>query len=209
LDLLCIPGLSTRDIVTTTSGRGMGMEIVKRTIVDELGGELEVRSELGHGTTFTLRVPLTISIVDAFTFECAEQRFVVPVAMVDEVIEVDPASLAPVPANDDGSPTVDIISRRGMAVPLLQLAQVFKLGTRVGRAPKAIVVRRAGSPIAFGVDRMLGQQEVVIRPVNDVLVRAPGVSGATDLGDGRPTLVLDLVALSASLGASRPGGAAS
>ncbi|MEO6602645.1 MAG: chemotaxis protein CheW, partial [Polyangiaceae bacterium] len=209
LDLLCIPGLSTRDIVTTTSGRGMGMEIVKRTIVDELGGELEVASDFGQGTTFTLRVPLTISIVDAFSFECADQRFVVPVSMVDEVIEVDPGGLAPVPANDDGSPTVDIISRRGMAVPLVQLAQVFKLKSSQVRATKAIVVRRAGSPVAFGVDRMLGQQEVVIRPVNDVLVRAPGVSGATDLGDGRPTLVLDLVALSASLGATKASGVVS
>ena len=202
LDLLCIPGLSTRDIVTTTSGRGMGMEIVKRAVVDELGGELEVASELGHGTTFTLRVPLTISIVDAFSFECSAQRFVVPVAMVEEIIEVDVNGLAPVPANDDGSPRVDIISRRGVAVPMVQLSQVFHLKTPSKAASKAIIVRRAGAPIAFAVDRMLGQQEVVIRPVNDVLVRAPGVSGATDLGDGRPTLVLDLVALSASLGAS-------
>ncbi len=199
LDLLCIPGLSTREIVTTTSGRGMGMEIVKRTIVDELGGELSVHSQLGQGTTFTLRVPLTISIVDAFSFECGEQRFVVPVAMVDEIIEVDPNTLVQVPANDDGSPAVDIISRRGVALPMIQLAQVFRLKPGRKGGGKAIVVRRAGSPVAFAVDRMLGQQEVVIRPINDVLVRAPGVSGATDLGDGRPTLVLDLVALSASL----------
>ena len=187
--------------MTTTSGRGMGMEIVKRTIVDQLGGELEVHTELGQGTTFTLRVPLTISIVDAFSFECGEQRFVVPVAMVDEIVEVDPSALVHVPANDDGSPAVDIISRRGVAVPMIQLAQVFRLKTKRNRAGKAIVVRRAGSPVAFAVDRMLGQQEVVIRPINDFLVRAPGVSGATDLGDGRPTLVLDLVALSASLSA--------
>jgi two-component system chemotaxis sensor kinase CheA len=160
---------------------------------------LEVHSELGQGTTFTLRVPLTISIVDAFSFECGEQRFVVPVTMVDEIIEVDPNALVQVPANDDGSPAVDIISRRGMAVPLIQLAQVFRLKASRKPASKAIIVRRAGSPVAFAVDRMLGQQEVVIRPIDDFLVRAPGVSGATDLGDGRPTLVLDLVALSASL----------
>lgn len=205
LDLLCIPGLSTRDEVTTTSGRGMGMEIVKRTIVDELGGELEVHSQFGQGTTFTLRVPLTISIVDAFSFECGEQRFVVPVTMVDEIIEIDASEVVQVPANDDGSPELDIISRRGVALPMIQLARVFKLRPELQKAGgKAIVVRRAGAPMAFAVDRMLGQQEVVIRPLNDVLVRAPGVSGATDLGDGRPTLVLDLVALGASL--TRSGG---
>ena len=199
LDLLCIPGLSTRDIATTTSGRGMGMEIVKRVVVDELGGELELRTELGAGTTFTLRVPLTISIVDAFSFECGAQRFVVPVSVVDEIVEIDAATLVHVPANDDGTPAVDILSRRGMAVPLLRLAQVFDLPHATSSASKAIIVRRAGSPIAFAVDRMLGQQEVVVRPVKDSLVRAPGISGATDLGDGQPTLVLDLIALSASL----------
>jgi two-component system chemotaxis sensor kinase CheA len=202
LELLCRPGLSTREIVTTTSGRGMGMEIVRRVVVDELGGEIELATVLGKGTTFTLRVPLTISIVDAFSFECARQRFVVPVAMVDEIVEVDPAEVVRTPASNDRSLEVDVILRRGQAVPMLELARVFRMAGAEGGSRKAIVVRRAGAPVAFGVDRMLGQQEVVIRPVDDLLVRVPGVSGATDLGDGRPTLVLDLVQLSASLSAA-------
>jgi len=200
LELLCMPGLSTRDVATTTSGRGMGMEIVKRVVVDELGGELELASELGTGTTFTLRVPLTIAIVDAFAFECAGQRFVVPVSTVDEIVEVDRAEAVAVPTNADGRPNLDIILRRGHAVPVVRLASVFRMTHDPGAGQKAIIVRRAGLPIAFAVDRMLGQQEVVIRPMNDALVRVPGVSGATDLGDGRPTLVLDLVALGTSLG---------
>lgn len=203
LDLLCRPGLSTRDVVTTTSGRGIGMEIVKRVVVDELGGELELATVVGQGSTFTLRVPLTISIVDAFSFECAQQRFVVPVAMVDEIVEVDPAEVVRTPSNQDGSPEVSVILRRGQAIPLLELARVFRM-VADGRSRKAIVVRRAGAPVAFGVDRMLGQQEIVIRPVDDLLIRVPGVSGATDLGDGKPTLVLDLVQLSASLSARTP-----
>ena len=89
-----------------------------------------------------------------------------------------------------------------MAIPMITLSQVFRLKHAAERAGKAIVVRRAGAPVAFAVDRMLGQQEVVIRPVDDVLIRAPGISGATDLGDGQPTLVLDLVALSVSLSAA-------
>ena len=124
-----------------------------------------------------------------------------PVSMVDEIIEVDSSNVVRVPPNDGGGPSVDIISRRGVAVPMVTLAQVFRLPTGKTNS-KAIVVRRAGMPMAFAVERMLGQQEIVIRPINDALVRAPGISGATDLGDGRSTLVLDLVALSASLGAS-------
>lgn len=202
LALLCTPGLSTRDIVTTTSGRGMGMDIVKRVVVDELGGDLELSTVLGKGSAFTLRVPLTISIVDAFSFECAEQRFVVPVAMVDEIVDVNPAEVACAPSNQDGSPEVELILRRGQVVPLLKLARVFRMAGAEAASRKAIVVRRAGSPVAFGVDRMLGQQEIVIRPVDDLLLRAPGISGATDLGDGQPTLVLDLVALSGHLSAT-------
>jgi two-component system, chemotaxis family, sensor kinase CheA len=199
LELLCIPGLSTRDVATTTSGRGMGMEIVKRVVIDELGGEIELRTEFAVGTTFMLRVPLTLSIVDAFAFECAGQRFVVPVAMVEEIVEVDRAALVGVPGKADGGPGVSLLLRRGSAVPVVGLADVFRVKTGDSGATKAIIVRRAGAPIAFAVDRMLGQQEVVIRPMSDVLIRTPGVSGATDLGDGQPTLVLDLVALSSTL----------
>ncbi|HWA77166.1 MAG TPA: chemotaxis protein CheW [Polyangiaceae bacterium] len=201
LELLCRPGLSTREIVTTTSGRGVGMEIVKRVVVDELGGELELSTVLGRGTTFRLRVPLTISIVEAFSFECAQQRFVVPVAMVDEIVEVNPSEVVRTPGSADGAPEVDVILRRGQAVPMLKLARVFRMAGGEIEAPKAIVVKRAGAPVAFGVDRMLSQQEIVIRPVDDVLLRVPGIAGATDLGDGKPTLVLDLVALSGSVAA--------
>jgi two-component system chemotaxis sensor kinase CheA len=199
LELLCKPGLSTREVITTTSGRGLGMEIVKRVVVDELGGELELATVLGRGTTFTLRVPLTISIVEAFSFECAQQRFVVPVAMVDEIVEVNPSELVRTPGSADGAPEVDVILRRGQAVPMLKLARVFRMAGDDIHAPKAIVVKRGGASVAFGVDRMLSQQEIVIRPVDDVLLRVPGIAGATDLGDGKPTLVLDLIALSGSV----------
>ncbi len=201
LDLLCIPGLSTRSTVTTTSGRGMGMEIVKRIVIDDLGGELELVSTFGVGTRFLLRVPLTISIVDAFSFECEGQRFVVPVSTVEEIVEIDAAlvSYSPMPRGDQ--PRVGIIARRGKAIPLLMLSELFQLGPPRSVTAKAIVVRRAGQPLAFGVDRMLGQQEVVIRPIDDALIRSPGVTGATDLGDGKPTLVLDLSQIGAAYAA--------
>src|SRR5205085_8866965 len=92
LELLCRPGLSTRDEVSTLSGRGMGLDIIRRVAVEQLGGELTVSSVRGVGTTFTMTVPLTVSIVDAFAFECAGERFVVPVAIVDEIVEIDEGS---------------------------------------------------------------------------------------------------------------------
>ncbi|HYO94238.1 MAG TPA: chemotaxis protein CheW [Polyangiaceae bacterium] len=199
LDLLCRPGLSTREVATLTSGRGMGMEIVKRICVDQLGGDLSLRTELGLGSTFTLQVPISISIVNTFAFQCADQRFVVPVAMVEEILEVDWRKVTQTPDPRNAVVRAGMLERRGEVVPLFSLAELFRLPGPAAASAKALLVRRSGEALAFGVDRMLGQQEVVVRPLEDQLVMAPGIAGATDLGDGRPTLVLDLVALSASL----------
>ncbi len=200
LDLLCRPGLSTRDEVTTTSGRGMGMDIVKRIVVDQLGGEILLSSQPGLGAAFSLRVPLTIAIVDAFTILCGAERFVVPVSLVEEIVEIDLARIVSAPVTLPGGATqIGMFERRGEAVPLVDLASLLRI-PRAGleSAKKGLIVRRAGEPIAFVLDRVLGQQETVVRPLVDPLVNVPGVSGSTDLGDGRPTLVLDLVALAAA-----------
>ncbi|UJR80058.1 chemotaxis protein CheA [Sandaracinus amylolyticus] len=195
LQLLCRPGLSTRDQVSTTSGRGIGMDVVRRIVVEELGGDLSMTTTPGRGTTIVARVPLTLSIVDVLTFECGSQRFVVPMASIDEIIEIDPTQVSAPPRTGAGS-TIALIQRRGEAVPLVRLDRTLGLASADPERPKALVVRRDGDAIAFAIDRTLGQQEVVVRPLEDPLLRVPGVTGATDLGDGRPTLVVDLVALS-------------
>ncbi|MCY1018958.1 chemotaxis protein CheA [Pyxidicoccus sp. MSG2] len=201
LDVLCRPGFSTRDAATSTSGRGMGMDIVRRITVDQLGGELRLETRPGQGTTFRMRVPLTITLLDAFVFECAGLRYAVAVGSVEELIDVDAARLTR-PAGASG---VVLVERRGSAVPLLSLERLLERGSpdgqRGGVGAKALIVRQRGEPVAFAVDRLLGQQEIVLRPLEDPLVRVPGVAGATDLGDGQPTLVLDL----AALGAARSG----
>lgn len=200
LDALCRPGLSTRDEATTTSGRGMGMDIVRRIVVDGLGGELSMTTEPGAGTTFTLRVPLTISILDAFTTERCGHRFVVPVSMVEEILEIDPARIRFGPARSDDADRAGILERRGETIPLVDLATALSLPRALGTPRLALLVRRAGEPTAYGVDRVIGQQEAVVRPLVDPLVQTAGVAGATDLGDGKPVLVIDLVALGATLG---------
>jgi len=201
LELICRSGLSTRDVATTTSGRGMGMEIVKRIVNEQLGGELTLHTELGQGTTFKLMVPLSISVIDAFSFVCGGQRFVTPVVTVDEIIEIDPREVVD-GISLPGQRPVKLVRRRGLAVPLLSLAQLFAMPAASSEG-KALVVRRGDDTVAFAIERMLGQQEVVVRPLNDSLIKVPGVSGATDLGDGQPTLVLDLLALGASVSSAR------
>lgn len=195
LELITQPGFSTLDQATSSSGRGMGMDIVKKIAVETLGGKLTLETTPQVGTTFTLRVPLSISIVDSFSFACGGQTFVVPVGMIEEIIDLDgiPAIATPAPT---ASLAVRLIERRGQPMPLLPLARLFALDADSLPAAKALVVRRSGEPFAFSIDRMCGQQEVVVRPLEDPLVQVPGISGSTDLGDGRPTLVLDLLRLS-------------
>lgn len=199
LELITLPGFSTVDRATSSSGRGMGMDIVKRIAVNTLGGSLTLRTSLRQGSVFALRIPLSISIVDAFAFACGEQAFVVPVATVDEIIEVSAASVVTPPAaagnTSSRSASLKLVERRGRAMPLISLGGLFAIAARPFGEQKALVVRQIDNAVAFAVDRMLGQQEVVVRPIDDPLVKVAGVAGSTDLGDGKPTLVLDLVGL--------------
>ncbi len=199
LDALCQPGLTTRDKATTTSGRGMGMDIVKKITVDQLGGDLMMTTAAGVGTKFMLKIPLTIAIVDAFTLETKTQRFVVPLSMIEEIVEVDPARLNTAPGTAlAGSVQVVLLSRGREVMPLVELDEILAIGDRGTHSRLAVVVRRRGEATAFGLDRVIGQVEAVVRALVDPLVVIPGISGATDLGDGRPTLVLDLLTLAAA-----------
>jgi two-component system chemotaxis sensor kinase CheA len=172
------------------------MDIVRRIATADLGGELALWTEPGEGTAFTLRVPLTIAVVEVLSFVCGAQTFVVPVSSVDEIFELcSDQDIAP-PAPAGARAPVRLAERRGQAIPLRSLGALLAIDAGAA-ARKAIVIRRHGAAVGFTVDRMVGRHEVVVRPVDDALVKVPGVAGSTDLGDGRPTLVLDLGALDA------------
>jgi two-component system chemotaxis sensor kinase CheA len=202
LDLITLPGLSTLASATNNSGRGMGMDIVRRIAREVLGGELALRTAPGAGSTFTMRLPLSISIVDSFSFLSGGQSFVVPVSIVDEIIDLEPANIVqpPAPSHERGPKRGEartrLLERRGEAIPLFTLASVLSLGQRSDARGKAFIVRLHEQSFAFAIDRVLGQQEIVLRPIEDPLVKVAGVAGTTDLGDGKPTLVLDLIGLS-------------
>lgn len=198
LSQITIPGLSTRENVTTTSGRGMGMDIVKKTI-ELLGGVFSLKTTKDVGTTFTLKVPVSITIIDVFSFTSNGQTFVAPVAMVEEIIEINPNQMINSPVLKTG-PKPRLIQHRGEAVPFFALDTLLnKMPDSANLPKKAFIVQRGDSTLAFGVDKLLGQQEVVVRPLDDKLFRISGMSGATDLGDGLPTLVLDLATLGADM----------
>jgi two-component system chemotaxis sensor kinase CheA len=185
--------LSTKDVVSRTSGRGVGMDVVQR-IATELGGELAIASVLGEGTTFTLTVPLTIALIDGLAFQCGKQTFVAPVAAIEEIVELGDTVA---PAAPQATHAATLIERRGRAISVVSLGKVLALA---GSEPtKVLLVRRGSDLMGFSVDRTIGRYEVVVRPLVDPLARAPGISGATDLGDGRPTLVLDLNELGTNL----------
>jgi two-component system chemotaxis sensor kinase CheA len=184
LAVLTSAGFSTRDVATTTSGRGLGMDIVRRIAVGDLGGEISMTTHPAVGTAFMLRVPVTIAVMDVLSFQCGPQAFVVPALVVEEIIEVLPNAGATMSS-------CSLVARRDPAIPLVSLGAILAIDSGA-RARKALVVRRNGAAIAFAVDRVIGRQEVVIRAIDDPLVNVPGIAGATDLGDGHPTLVLDL-----------------
>jgi two-component system chemotaxis sensor kinase CheA len=203
LALIMRPGLSTQDVVSNRSGRGMGMDIVRRITVDTLGGELRLRTTHNVGTTFTLRIPLSISILDSLSLTCSAQTFVVPLASVEEIVELSPARIVLPPSPSRASVQVSMLRQRDAEIPMVSLSALF--GLAEATPTSAIVVRRDDRRFAFAVDKMLTQQEAVIRPLEDPLVRVPGVSGTTDLGNGQPTLVLDLLSLANGLAARLQG----
>lgn len=187
LDVLCAPGFSTRDQADRASGRGMGMSSVQNTVL-ELGGSLSLDTQAGHGTRFTIQLPLTLMIVDALIVAVGEQTFAIPLPTVREVIQVESTAVTAFENNE-------ILSYRGGVLLLLRLARLFGLTEQFRRAPNALVVGNGSHPVGIVVDSILGQQEIVVRALSDPLVQAPGLAGATELGDGRVVLILDAAGL--------------
>lgn len=187
LDLICSPGFSTRDEADRESGRGVGMDVVKKA-VEELGGQLSLTTKLGTGTTFTIELPLTLAIAEALIVSVNGQRFAVPQSAVREVMEVESAATKVLENNE-------IISYRGRVLPLLRLARVFEIPYQRESNFHVLVIGDETNSVGLAVDRILGQREIVVRAIKDPLAQTKGISGATELGDQRVVLILDTGAL--------------
>jgi two-component system chemotaxis sensor kinase CheA len=196
LELICAPGFSTRTDSDRASGRGVGMAVVKTT-VEDLNGRMSLQTTRGEGTRFVIELPLTLAIIDALIAHVGDRTFAVPQAVVREVVELDPAALRRLERNE-------VAPFRGGTLPVLRLSDVFAVAARPGRALHAFVIGAGADAVAVAVDRISSQREIVVRSLDDALIRVPGVAGATDLGDGRAVLILDLPALARQRAAS-PG----
>jgi two-component system chemotaxis sensor kinase CheA len=183
LDLICSPGFSTRQAADRAAGRGVGMGVVRNT-VQGLGGTLGLASEAGHGTRFTIQLPITLAIADALIVTVGNQRFAVPQSAVREVIEVEPDKVKTFQRNE-------VMAYRGGVLPIIRLARLFGLTEEYGRAFHAFVIGSGTSAAGIAVDRILGQREIVVRAISDPLIQVRGIAGATELGDGRVVLILD------------------
>jgi two-component system chemotaxis sensor kinase CheA len=187
LDIICASGFSTRDEVDRASGRGVGMAVVRGT-VEDLGGTLDLETQQGAGTTFRITLPLTLAITDAIIAHVGDQTFAVPQSAVREVLEVDATVLRVLERNE-------LMVHRGGTLPVLRLARLLSLPATTRPRFHAIVVGVGPAAVALLVDRISGQREIVVKTITDPLIRVDGVSGATELGDGKLVLILDVAAL--------------
>lgn len=188
LSTLFTPAFTTSDTVTETSGRGVGLDVV-RDAVEELGGSVEVRSVRGEGTAFVLTLPVTLGVLRCLVARVGDERYAVPVPGVVESLSLRDAEVH----NLAGAP---VVLRHGVSVPLLDLGVALGLTRAAGEAPRAALVVRhasgAGGQIAWAVDRLEGESELVVKDLGSFLGRVPFVAGATIDGDGSVVCLLDL-----------------
>jgi two-component system, chemotaxis family, sensor kinase CheA len=200
------PGLSTAETITEISGRGVGMDIVKSRI-ENLSGTVDVRSAVGHGTTFTIRLPLTLAIMSSLLVRIYEEVYAIPLDHIDEIVEVRPSQIYRV----QGRPAIEI---RKKIVALVALGDVFRWGGKEhpsaynhknminnnlceehSQKHTVVVVQNGETTIGLLVDQLIGMQEVVLKSLEKNFRPIPGLSGASILGDGRVSLILDLDAV--------------
>jgi two-component system chemotaxis sensor kinase CheA len=187
LAILCTPGFSTREEADRAAGRGVGMAVVSST-VRELGGTLALETWAGVGTEFTLRLPLALSVADAIVVGVGSQICAVAQSAVEEVVQLETTVVRTIQKTE-------VIPYRGGLLPMVRLRPMFGFANEDAPTVTLLVVSTERGATGLVVDRIHSQRQVVIRPLSDPLVRVPGISGATELGDGRPILILDPAAI--------------
>ena len=188
--LIFAPGFSTAEQVTDVSGRGVGMDVVKRNI-QEMGGHVEIQSKQGAGTTIRILLPLTLAILDGMSVKVADEVFILPLNAVMESLQPREEDLHPLAGGER------VLEVRGEYLPLVELWKVFEVDGAKTEATQGIVVilQSAGRRYALLVDQLIGQHQVVVENLESSYRKVPGISAATILGDGSVALIVDVSAL--------------
>ncbi|EEJ8930847.1 chemotaxis protein CheA, partial [Salmonella enterica subsp. enterica serovar Mbandaka] len=188
--LIFAPGFSTAEQVTDVSGRGVGMDVVKRNI-QEMGGHVEIQSKQGSGTTIRILLPLTLAILDGMSVRVAGEVFILPLNAVMESLQPREEDLHPLAGGER------VLEVRGEYLPLVELWKVFDVDGAKTEATQGIVVilQSAGRRYALLVDQLIGQHQVVVKNLESNYRKVPGISAATILGDGSVALIVDVSAL--------------
>jgi len=197
MNLIFVPGFSTARQVTPLSGRGVGMDVVKNNIAN-LSGIIDLQTERGVGTRFEITLPVTLAIVRALVVAVSGRTYAVPLNSVLEILEVRARDVRTLS-------TREVISVRGATLPLVRLARFFELS---GAAPPdpffVVVVGLAQERLGVAVDELVGQQDIVVKPLGAQLQGVRGIAGATDLGTRRTVLVLDVGTIIEDVGSGEP-----
>lgn len=195
-----MPGFSTADEVSDISGRGVGMDVVRRNI-QSLNGSVEVSSAAGVGSTFTIRLPLTLAILDGQLVRVAKHTYIIPLISIVESLQIDISKVSRVGKD------LDVLRLRDEYIPILRLYTIFNHQGAIETLDKAllVVVESDNQKIGLLVDDLLSQQQVVIKSLEANYQKVDGVSGATILGDGRVSLIVDISGLIKLSGLRKPG----
>ncbi len=186
-NLIFEPGFSTADKVTNISGRGVGMDVVKRNI-EELRGTIELRSKPGEGSTFRIRLPLTLAIIDGFLVNVENSSFVIPLEMVHECVELNGVNCK---IDSDRN----YVNLRGEILPFIRLRELFSTGGAAPKRENVVVVNYAGVKAGLVVDHLMGEFQTVIKPLGTIFNHVPGLGGSSILGNGEVALILDVPGL--------------
>ncbi|WP_214832302.1 chemotaxis protein CheA [Exiguobacterium sp. s152] len=181
--LIFAPGFSTADVVTDLSGRGVGLDVVKNKI-ESLGGVVTLETVVGQGTKFQVSLPLTLSIISAMLVQAGEETYAIPLSSILETTLLDEADI--LTAHRER-----VFDFRGQLVPLIYLKEMFAIETETKTQFPVVVVRKGNKLVGVVVNDLIGQQEIVMKPLGTYLEGIPAISGATILGDGRVALIVD------------------
>ncbi|HYA02962.1 MAG TPA: chemotaxis protein CheA [Syntrophobacteria bacterium] len=189
LAIVMRPGFSTATRLTKTSGRGVGMDVVKKN-VEKMNGTVEIESEVGIGTLVRIKIPLTLAIIQALLVRVGPEIFTIPLTSVVETLRIFRDDIATIEG-------MEVIHLRQTTIPLIRLLRVFELSRPVEISEKefVVIIKTGVKHVGLVVDTLIGEQEVVIKPLADYLRKNSGFSGATILGDGRVSLILDVYEL--------------